>query len=169
MCGGGWRRKWLRGTMTLRGRDRLSSCAPLGEARSVCSAATGRSLGEASFEARGPRLLPFDCSRGVYERERKGRETEAVCGCFEQPEAPGPLSPAEVVAPSELGPLWRGAEIVRVRGLRALMAQDVSQQSLALALGNVEGGTTSKCPMGWHSPPSSVCRHQAPWAGQRCP
>lgn len=33
------------------------------------------------------------------------------------------------------------------------MEQDLSQQRLALALGNVEEGTLSKCPMRWHNPP----------------
>lgn len=55
-----------------------SSCAPLGEARSVSSAAAaGRWLGKPALEAQGPRFTS-DCSRGIYERERKGGKAEAV-------------------------------------------------------------------------------------------
>lgn len=42
----------------------------------------------------------------------------------------------------------------------------MSQQSLALVLRNVEGGTLSKWPVNWHNSPSSACHHQAFWAGQ---
>lgn len=36
-------------------------------------------------------------------------------------------------------------------GLRAMHETRFSQQRLAVALGNVEGGTLSKCPMSWHN------------------
>lgn len=45
------------------------------------------------------------------------------------------------------------------------MEQDLSQKSLDVALGNVEGGTLSKCPVNWHNSPSSAYHHQAPRAG----
>lgn len=50
-----------------------SSCAPLGEARSVSSAAAaGRWLGKPALEAQGPPLTS-DCSRGIYERGKEER------------------------------------------------------------------------------------------------
>lgn len=72
-----------------------SSCAPLGEARSVSSAAAaGRWLGKPALEAQGPRLTS-DCSRGIYERERKGGKAEAVRWFLKQPEALAPPSLAK--------------------------------------------------------------------------
>lgn len=55
-----WGEKWLRGTVTLRGKDRLSSCAAWGEARLLCCAATAYSWGKPALEVPGapPPSLP---------------------------------------------------------------------------------------------------------------
>lgn len=46
------------------------------------------------MEAQGPRFTS-DCSRGIYERERKGGKAEAVRWFLKQPEALAPPSPAK--------------------------------------------------------------------------
>lgn len=102
--------------------------------------------GKPALEAQGPRLTS-DCSRGIYERER-GREERL------KPEALAPPSPAKVggtlVARAFVE---RSCGFFRTGDCGLSMEQDLSQQRLALALGNVEEGTLSKCPMRWHNPP----------------
>lgn len=86
----------MRGSVILCGKDRRAPVLPW-EKPGVCPVplllATG--WGKPAWDTQGPRLTP-DCSRGIYERERKGGKAEAVRWVFKQPEALAPPSPAKV-------------------------------------------------------------------------
>lgn len=77
--------------------DRLSSSAPLREARSMSSAAPGHSPEEASVGGSRPDLPLI--TQEAYMRERKGGKAEARCWFLKQPDALAPPSPSMWVAP----------------------------------------------------------------------
>lgn len=148
MGGGG--RKWLRGTVTSLGRTGgLSRCSP-GRSRG-CAPAHGWGKPAREAQAPPPRFTS-GCSRATY-MGGGGRKTEALRQLLKQPGAPAPPSQLRWVAPLELWPHGRGAVIFWAGDQGPSVEQDcVGRALLWRWLGNVEGGTTSKCPLGWHRP-----------------
>lgn len=121
------------------------SPAPLGVARMSPLLPMSSVWGKPALETEAPSLPAVVQEACLRRREREGR--------LKQPEAPCPPWPAKVGG--TLGSLGLSGEHLRspVLGRRVVHA---------LALGNVEGGTTRKCPMDWHNSLSTAFRHQAP-------